>query len=129
MGIKYRHTMGGVHYPMIKCQPDISMHTILLSQYMNDPGEAHYVVLKQLIQYCSVTPDVGIYYWREHPHAVLPDAPLPQLHANNHILQETRPTNSTQLMAYVDSDWATNTKKGHIDDGYGPHVCWRGYCI
>ncbi len=63
--------MGGVHYPMIKCQPDISMHTILLSQYMNDPGEAHYVVLKQLIQYLSVTPDVGIYYWREHPHVVI----------------------------------------------------------
>jgi hypothetical protein len=71
MGIKYRHTMGEVHYPMIKCQPDISMHTILLSQYMNDPGEAHYVVLKQLIQYLSVTPDVGIYYWREHPHVVI----------------------------------------------------------
>lgn len=53
--------MGEVLYPMIKCRPDISAHAILLSQYMNNPGEPHYVALKQLIQNLSVTPDVGTY--------------------------------------------------------------------
>jgi hypothetical protein len=45
MGIKYRHVMGEVMYPMVKCRPDISTHTILLSQYMNHPREEHYLAL------------------------------------------------------------------------------------
>jgi hypothetical protein len=40
IGIKYRHAMGEVLYPMIKCRPDISAHAILLSQYMNKPRGA-----------------------------------------------------------------------------------------
>jgi hypothetical protein len=54
---------------------------------------------------------VGIHYWREKPHTTLPHDPLPTLHTDNHTLKETRPTNAPHLMAYVDSDWATNTKK------------------
>ena len=53
--------MGEVLYPMIKCHPDISAHAILLSQYMNNPGEPHYVALKQPIQNLRVTPHVGTY--------------------------------------------------------------------
>jgi hypothetical protein len=51
MGIKYRHIMGEVLYPMIKCRPDVSTHTILLSQYIENPDEAHYLALKRLVAY------------------------------------------------------------------------------
>jgi hypothetical protein len=111
MGIKYHHAMGDILYPMIKCHPDISAHVILLSQYMANGEPHHYLALKQLIQYLSVTADVGIHYWRKAPHSALPEAPLPSSHIDTYTLTELRPTTTTQLMAYVDSDWATNTKK------------------
>jgi len=41
MGIKYRHVMGEVLFPMVKCWPDISVHGIILSKYMNNPGQSH----------------------------------------------------------------------------------------
>jgi len=80
MGIKYHHAMGDILYPMIKCHPDISAHVILLSQYMANGEPHHYLALKQLIQYLSVTADVGIHYWRKAPHSPLPEAPLPSSH-------------------------------------------------
>jgi hypothetical protein len=45
MGIKYCHAMGEILYPMIKCCPDILAHVILLSQYMANPGEPHFLAL------------------------------------------------------------------------------------
>jgi hypothetical protein len=62
MGIKYRHLLGEILYPMVKCRPDISTHAILLSQFMNNPGEAHYIALKQLAQYLVATKSEGIHY-------------------------------------------------------------------
>jgi hypothetical protein len=51
MGIKYRHVMGKVLFPTVKCRPDISVHAIVLSQYMNNPAQAHYKALKDLVRY------------------------------------------------------------------------------
>lgn len=76
MGIKYHQSMGEVLSPMIKCRPNISAHAILLSQYMSNPGEPHYIALKHLIHYLSVTAYVGIHYWRLKPHTTLPNIKL-----------------------------------------------------
>jgi hypothetical protein len=88
MGIKYRHVMGEVLFPMVKCRPDILIHTILLSQYMANPDEVHYTALKCLVQYLALTPDDGIYYWRQHPQHDLPYAAMPTMYPDNHIIQE-----------------------------------------
>jgi KUP system potassium uptake protein len=103
--------MGEILYPMVKCRPDISTHAILLSQFMNNPGEAHYIALKQLATYLIATKSEGIHYWRHQPHPTLPDSPLPALHADNYDIKELRGTNSTSLIGFVDSDWPKNTKK------------------
>lgn len=112
MGIKYRRAMGEIMFPMIKCRPDISTHAIILSQFMNDPKEIHYQALKDLILYLAATANEGIHYWREKSHPTLPYHPPPITHDdNNYTITETRGTNSSSIIAFVDSDWATNTKK------------------
>jgi len=111
MGLKYRKAMGEIMFPMIKCRPDISAHVIILSQFMNNPAEIHYKALKDIIVYLAHTSSEGIHYWRDHPHPHLPFRPPPSLHPDNYKLQETRGTNSQQMIGFVDSDWATNTKK------------------
>jgi hypothetical protein len=45
MGFHYRQVIREVIYPMMKAQPDICFHTTKLSQYMENPGEAHYLAL------------------------------------------------------------------------------------
>jgi hypothetical protein len=112
MGIKYRKAMGEIMFPIIKCRPDISAHAIIHSQFMNNPAEIHYRALKDLIIYLAATPTARIHYWRDKPHPTLPDSPCPTLHDNNnYTIAESRGTNSQNIIAFVDSDWATNTRK------------------
>jgi hypothetical protein len=56
------------------------MHAILLSQYMNNPGKVHYTALQHLVHYLAYT------------------------------LWEMARTNRQNLVVFIDSDWATNTK-------------------
>jgi len=111
MGIKYRHVMGEVLYPMAKCRLDVSVHAILLSQYMNNPGEEHYQALKSLVCYLASTSSEGIYYWRQKQNNTLPYKDPPTTHDDNYELIEKRGTNSPHLITFVDSDWATHTAK------------------
>ena len=109
MGVKYRKLMGEILFPMVKCRPDISSHAIILSQFMANPGEAHYLALKQLLHYLSLTKEVGNHYWQAQPHPMLPLKALPELHSDNYDFTHLRATNSDHLIGFVDSDWATNT--------------------
>jgi len=111
MGFSYRQLMGEIMYPMVKCRPDISPHTIFLSQFMDNPGKAHYQSLKEVALYLANTIDDGIHYWRSSPIMTLPDAPLPQTHPDNYTLINLGGTESMALIGYVDSDWAVNIKK------------------
>ncbi len=111
MGFSYRQLMGEIMYPMVKCRPDISPHSILLSQFMDNPGQSHYQVLKEVALYLAHTIRDGIHYWRSEPNGKLPAAALPTPHQDNYTLQETRGSNSLNLIGYVDSDWAANIKK------------------
>jgi hypothetical protein len=64
MGFKYHQVMGKIMFLMVKCRPDISSHAIILSQYMGNPGAAHYHALKEISIYLGATRDHAIYYWR-----------------------------------------------------------------
>lgn len=103
--------MGEVLYPILKCRPDMSAHAILLSQYMNDPGEEHYMALKSLITYLVATSLQGIHYWRSQPNDTLLYQEPPPIHIDNYVINETRCTNSQSLIASVDLDWATHVTK------------------
>jgi hypothetical protein len=78
---------------------------------MNQPGEDHYLALWHLVTYLSNTASAGIHYW--HPKSIqsLPEAPIPNILSETYELQEMSGTESQHLVAFVDSDWATNMKK------------------
>jgi len=63
------------------------------------------------VTYLSHTASEGIHYWCEQPIDSLPEAPLPKIHTDTYNLQERSGTDIQNLIGYVDSDWATNTKK------------------
>jgi hypothetical protein len=65
MGFHYRQVIGEVIYPMMKARPDICFHATKLSQYMENPGELHYLALRELCNYLAHTVQDGIYYWRD----------------------------------------------------------------
>jgi hypothetical protein len=117
MGFKYRQVMGEIMFPMVKCRPDISSHAILLSQYMDNPGEHHYNALRDVTRYLAATVDHGIHYWWLQPCMDVPPCTVPTLHPDNYELKETGGTNVKDLIAYVDADWATSTKKHNSISG------------
>jgi hypothetical protein len=104
MGINYRKAMGEIMFPMIKCRPGIFPHVIILSQFINHPSEIQENALKDILRYLASTSTEGIHYWREQPHPTLPPHPLPDTHANNYTLTNTKGTNSLMLTGFVDSD-------------------------
>jgi len=108
MGFKYRQVMGEVIYPAMKCHPEIINHAIKLSQYLENPAEEHYHALCDLVAYLAATIEDGIYYWRKHPVMELPDAPLPNIKADNYDMPSL-PFNECTLYGYVDSDWGSDT--------------------
>lgn len=93
---------------MVKCCRDTSTHTILLSQYLDNPGEHHYHALWAVAHNLVATVTVGIHHWWQAPVLSLKE---PSTHADNHDLTKRRGTNSTYPIGFVDSDWATNIKK------------------
>ncbi len=111
MGIQYRKAMGEVMFPAVKCRPDVSPHVIILSQFMNNPQEIHYQALKQIMHYLVCTKDEGIYYWRDKPVQTLPNHPLPKLHSDTYDMSQNKHMNSDHIVGFVDSDWATITRK------------------
>ncbi|CAA0841034.1 cysteine-rich RLK (RECEPTOR-like protein kinase) 8, partial [Striga hermonthica] len=82
-GTLYRQLIGALQYATIT-RPEITFTVNKCSQYMQNPLDTHWKALKRLLRYLSGT-----------------------LHLGLHISKSP----SLQLMAYADSDWATD-----IDD-------------
>mmetsp|Transcript_14669 Transcript_14669/g.20958 ORF Transcript_14669/g.20958 Transcript_14669/m.20958 type:complete len:114 (+) Transcript_14669:294-635(+) len=92
----------------MKCRPEIIVHAIKLSQYLENPAEEHYHALRDLVGYLAATIEDGIYYWRKHPVMELPVGPMPRLKADNYDLP-TQPFDEKTMYGYVDLDWGTDT--------------------
>jgi hypothetical protein len=105
----YRQIIGEVIYPATKCRPDIAVHAAKLSQYMENPAEAHYIALQQLMSYLSATLREGIHYWHQQLIDTLPEGPLPRTSSDNHKLTIHPHMHTNTLFGYVDSDWATDS--------------------
>jgi hypothetical protein len=105
----YHQVIGEIIYPTMKCCPDIAVHAAKLSQYMENPAEAHYLALRQLCNYLASTINEGIYYWREQPVQDLPEGQLPRTSSDNHTLTIHPHMHTNTFFGYVDSDWATDT--------------------
>jgi hypothetical protein len=108
MGFNYRQVIGEIIFPMMKCRPKIAPHAINLSQYMENPAEAHYQALRDILSFLTYTIDDGIYYWRTKPRMDLLVMPLPSLHPDNYLMPDNNPDKAA-LYGYVDSDWGSDT--------------------
>ena len=83
MGFNYRQAIGELLYAMVTSRPDTSFAVIKLSQYSNDPAEAHYKAVKSVFSYLSQTQSTGLTYWKPTIDRALPNGPVLKRHATH----------------------------------------------
>jgi hypothetical protein len=59
---EYRSAIGSLMYAVIGTRPDISFAVQTLSQFMSNPGPAHWSAVKRVFRYLNGTRDLGIIY-------------------------------------------------------------------
>jgi len=75
----YRELVGSLLYLSVCTRPDITQAVSVLTRYVANPGEQHWIAAKKVLRYLKGTIDVGLSYGLEHE--------------------------TTRLFAYADSDW------------------------
>jgi hypothetical protein len=98
--VPYQRGIGSLMYAATSTRPDISFSVATLSQFMRNPGSAHWEAAKRVMRYLKGTADYGI----------------------------TLSTTDAGLEAYVDADWASQPHR-HSMSGYvvllnGGPVAW-----
>ena len=103
---KYRELVGSLIYLMTCTRPDISWVVTKLSQHLDKPEDADWVMLKHVLRYLKGTIDHGLYYQKSK--------------------------NGLVLTGYSDSDWASSTDDRRSTTGFyyslnpaGPPVSWK----
>jgi hypothetical protein len=79
MDIPYREAIGSLMYLMVSTRPDLAAAVGILSRFLNNPGEQHWIEVKRVFRYLQGTRSLGLVYRR---------------------------TKGVTLEGYTDSDWA-----------------------
>ncbi len=61
----YREAIGSLMYASVATRPDISFAVSTLSRFLEDPGNAHWEVVKRIFRYLSGTKDLELTYGME----------------------------------------------------------------
>ncbi|CAM8937635.1 unnamed protein product [Rhodiola kirilowii] len=80
--VPYDVAVGSVMYAMLCTRPDLAFGVSVLSRFMSNPGDKHWIAMKYLLKYISGTRKLGLIYGSHAP--------------------------KTELYGYVDSDYASN---------------------
>jgi hypothetical protein len=88
---EYRSAIGSLMYAAIGTRPDISFAVQTLSQFMSNPGPAHWSAVKRVFRYLNGTRDLGIIY---------------------------RKGGEVEPLAYSDADWGANVNDRKSISGY-----------
>ena len=59
---EYHSAIGSLMYAAIRTRPDISFAVQTLSQFMSNPGPAHWTAVKHVFRYLNGTRELGIIY-------------------------------------------------------------------
>ena len=110
MGFKYRTGIGELLFAGITCRPEIMYAVIKLSQFSQQPAKVHYLAVKHIFKYLRDTIDYGIHYWRPEENTSNPIVPIPSLPHDNHDMEAINQDAIMEPYAYVDSDWAADSK-------------------
>ena len=51
--IPYREAIGSLIWTAVATQPDIAFAVSLLSQFLENPGEIHWIAVKRVMRYLS----------------------------------------------------------------------------
>ena len=108
-GFVYRTAIGELIYALIVARLEISFATTKLSQYSSNPALIHYTAVKQIFAYLNNTMDEGLIFWRSSPRDDLPDTTPPRPRSNYVDRLLTPRLQPTELFAYTDSDWGSDT--------------------
>jgi hypothetical protein len=63
--VPYCEAIGSLMYASIATWPDITFAVLILSQFLENPGEAHWAATKQVFRYLSGTQNLAITYGRD----------------------------------------------------------------
>jgi len=60
--IPYASAIGSIMYAMLCTRPDVSYALSITSRYQSDPGESHWIAVKNILKYLRRTKDVFLIY-------------------------------------------------------------------
>jgi transposase InsO family protein len=63
--VPYREAIGSLMYASVATRPDISFAVSTLSQFLDNPGDAHWIGVKRIFRYLAGTRDVELTYGAE----------------------------------------------------------------
>ncbi|KAK8943207.1 hypothetical protein KSP39_PZI008734 [Platanthera zijinensis] len=63
--IPYASAIGSIMYAMLCTRPDVSFALSMTSRYQSDPGECHWIAVKNILKYLRRTKDVFLVYGGE----------------------------------------------------------------
>jgi len=66
--VPYREAIGSLMYTSVATRPDISFTVSTLSQFLENPGEAHWEAVKRVFRYLAGMRDLALTYggdWHE----------------------------------------------------------------
>src|SRR5271170_7555962 len=64
-GVPYGEAIGSVLWPTVVSRPDIAYAVGILSQFIQNPGQAHWEALKRVITYLNTTKDMWLTFGGE----------------------------------------------------------------
>ena len=64
-GTPYREAIGSLMYLMVSTRPDLASAVGILSRFLNDPGEEHWMGVKRVFRYLKGTRNMALVYERK----------------------------------------------------------------
>ncbi|CAM8887156.1 unnamed protein product [Rhodiola kirilowii] len=99
--VPYDVDVGSIMYGMLCTIPDLTFGVSVLSRFMSNPRDKHWIAMKYLLKYISETRNLGLIYGSHAP--------------------------KTELYGYVDSDYASNKDNRKSTTGF--FFTWAGNCV
>ncbi|CAM8908990.1 unnamed protein product [Rhodiola kirilowii] len=99
--VPYDVATGSVMYAMLCTRPDLTFSISVLSRFMSNPGEKHWLAMKYLLKYMSGTKNIGLVFQNYDPNG--------------------------RLVGYVDSDYAGNKDNRKSTTAF--FYTWNGNCV
>ena len=90
---EYQCIIGSLMYAAIATRPDIAFSVGMLSQYMSNPGEEHFIGIKRVLRYLRGTTDFGLEF-------------------------KAQDNMKINLHGYADADWAGDVSTRKSTTGY-----------